>query len=151
MTNRKEQQTHDDPDPRIRSPHRPHERRITIQNTLHVPLPDINVVSAEHELHDVRLRGLDPSCDVVARDVIGLPPGVAFVVRVEAGRPLAVGLEGRHGADEVDGVGEVGADELGPDERAPAGEFGYRVAEEHCVGLDSVGLGGWLWVGEFTY
>lgn len=101
--------THDDANIGVSSPQGVQDGRIRIENSLLVPLADIDVVGAQHEIDHIRLRGTHPARDVVPGDVICLIPGVTLVVSVKAGGFLAVAWGTVHRADELDAPCQVGS------------------------------------------
>ena len=85
----------------IRSPHAGQQARVRLDDSRSIPFPDIDIVGSEENAHDVGAALLHPAIDIVPGNVVGLPPRVALVVRIEAGRRAAAALEARHRAHEV--------------------------------------------------
>ncbi len=94
----------------------------------------VDVVGAEHELHNVGLGLLQPASQVLVGDVDGLPARVALVVEIEAGGGgLAVLRVAGHGAHELHLVREAGAGQLVPHQGPPASDLRDRVSHEHWM------------------
>ncbi len=60
-------------------------------------------------------------------------PGMPFMVFIPSGSfTNAVLRVVGHAADEFDPLGDIGGDQVVPDDGAPAGDFCDAVAERHC-------------------
>lgn len=103
------------------------------QNSIDIPLTNVDIVSAQHELHNIGLGVLNPADDVVPGNVICLPARVALVVRVKAGWPRALGLKVGHGAHEIDTARQSSRDELVPDQWPPACNLSNGISKKHCM------------------
>lgn len=88
----------------VRRPHQADHLRVRLDDGIRCP-PLERVIRAQHELHNIRLRGLQPLLEVVIGNINTQPSRVTLVASVKVGRRrLAVlGIVG-HGTDKVDFV-----------------------------------------------
>jgi hypothetical protein len=91
-------------DPGVRRTHGIEHHCVRPDDAPDVPLAEVDIVGAEHELNDIGLGVLNPARDIVPGNIVRLPARVSLMIWIETLRPRALRLEGVHGADEVDTV-----------------------------------------------
>lgn len=75
--------TYDDLDPGIRGTHGIEHDCVRADDALDVPLANVDVVGAEHELNDIGVGVPNPVHNVVPCNIIRLPARVAFMVWIK--------------------------------------------------------------------
>lgn len=121
-----------DLDARVLCPELLHDARVGVEDLGRLPVAEVDVVGAQHEVDHVGDVLVQPAGEVVAHNVDRLVARVALVppVPVAVSR-LAVLRVGRRRAYKVGPGGQPCADEVVPYSRPPAGDFGDTVAEWH--------------------